>query len=83
MTAKKSIIKLQDVFLSQVKKEKVPVTIYLIKGIPLTGIIKGFDNYVVVLETEDSQEIKILKSAISSIVLKKPIIFIQSDSNAN
>lgn len=83
MAIKKNTIKLQDVFLLQVGKEKVPVIIYLFRGIPLTGIIKGFDNYVVVLETEDSQEIKILKSAISSIVLKKPIIFIQLDSNAN
>jgi host factor-I protein len=83
MVIKKNTIKLQDVFLSQVRKEKVPVIIYLLRGIPLTGIIKGFDSYVVVLETEDSQEIKILKSAISSIVLKNPIIFIQSDSNAN
>ncbi|HHW57294.1 MAG TPA: RNA chaperone Hfq [Clostridia bacterium] len=77
------MIKLQDVFLSEVRKEKVPVIIYLIKGIPLTGTIKGFDNYVVVLETEDSQEMKIFKSVISSIVLKKPIIFIQSDNNVN
>jgi host factor-I protein len=83
MAIKKNTIKLQNVFLSQVRKEKVPVIIYLIKGIPLMGIIKGFDSYVVVLETEDSQEMKILKSAISSIVLKKPIIFIQSESNAN
>ncbi|MDI3519881.1 MAG: host factor-I protein [Caldanaerobacter sp.] len=75
MAIKKNTIKLQDVFLSQVRKEKVSVIIYLLRGIPLTGIIKGFDNYVVVLETEDSQEIKILKSAISSIVLTKPIIF--------
>lgn len=42
----KKIIKLQDVFLSQVRKDKVPVTIYLLKGIPLTGIIKRFDNYM-------------------------------------
>ncbi|MGB9762735.1 MAG: RNA chaperone Hfq [Minisyncoccia bacterium] len=83
MATQKNIIKLQDVFLSQVRKEKVPVTIYLIKGVPLTGTIKGFDNYVIILQTEDNQELEIFKSAISTIIPKKPIIFIQSDKSEN
>ncbi|AIS52238.1 RNA chaperone Hfq [Thermoanaerobacter kivui] len=82
MSSSKTAINLQDVFLNQVKKEQVPVTIYLFKGIPLTGLVKGFDNYTVVLEVEENkQQMLIFKSAISSIIPKKSIIFTQSDKN--
>ncbi|MGB9679736.1 MAG: RNA chaperone Hfq [Thermoanaerobacteraceae bacterium] len=79
MASSKTVINLQDVFLNQVRKEQVPVTIYLTNGVPLKGIVKGFDNYTIVLELEDKQQMLIFKSAVSSITPKKSIIFTQTD----
>lgn len=65
-------INLQDSFLNQVRKDNVPVTIYLINGFQLKGIVKGFDNFIVILEFEGKQQM-IYKHAISTITPFKPI----------
>lgn len=57
---------LQDNFLNQLRKEKIPVVIYLINGVRLKGVIKGFDSFVILLK-EVSQQM-IYKHAISTIV---------------
>ncbi|MBI4687825.1 MAG: RNA chaperone Hfq [Nitrospirae bacterium] len=57
---------LQDVFLNSLRKEKIPVTVFLINGARLKGVIKGFDNFVVLLK-EGPQQL-IYKHAISTIV---------------
>ena len=44
------ILNLQDVFLNQARKDKIPVTIYLTNGFRFKGIVRGFDNYVVILD---------------------------------
>lgn len=62
----KGNINLQDVFLNQVRKENVLITIYLVNGFQLRGIVKGFDNYTIVLESEGKQQL-IYKHAISTI----------------
>lgn len=59
---------LQDVFLNQLRKEKATVVIYLTNGVRLKGIIKGFDNFVVLLKEANEQ--LIYKHAISTIVLE-------------
>ncbi|MEQ6359501.1 RNA chaperone Hfq [Thermoanaerobacter thermohydrosulfuricus] len=74
MTAQKNVMELQDIFLSQARKEKMPVTVYLTRGVPIKGIVKGFDKYVVILETENGEEIKIFKTAISTITPREPVI---------
>lgn len=66
------MIDLQSVFLNQMRKEKIPVTIFLIKGFQMRGTIKGFDNFSIVLEFEGKQEI-IFKSAISTIMPMRPL----------
>lgn len=58
--------KLQDIFLNHVRKEKIPVTIFLVNGTRLKGIIKGFDKFVIVLK-QDVQQI-VYKHAISTIL---------------
>ncbi len=63
--------KLQDQYLNHVRKEKIPVTIYLLNGARLRGTIKGFDKFVVLLKNEVQQII--YKHAISSIVPEKDI----------
>jgi host factor-I protein len=57
---------LQDSYLNQLRKEKMPVVIYLTNGVRLKGVIKGFDNFVVLLRESTSQ--LIYKHAISTIV---------------
>ena len=63
---------LQDVFLNQVRKEKISVTIFLIKGFQLRGLIKGFDNFSVVIEFEGKQQM-VYKHAISTVMPIRPI----------
>ena len=49
-------INLQDVLLNQLRKEKILVTVFLTNGFQLKGTIKGFDNFVVILESEGKQQ---------------------------
>ena len=69
----KSQVNLQDIFLNQMRKEKVPVTMYLVNGARLTGMIKGFDNFVILLKQENQQ--LVYKHAISTIIPDKPVEF--------
>ncbi|NOX21277.1 MAG: RNA chaperone Hfq [Nitrospirae bacterium] len=57
---------LQDNFLNQLRKEKVTVVVYLTNGVRLKGVIKGFDNFVVLLKETNLQ--MIYKHAISTII---------------
>ena len=63
---------LQDLFLNQVRKEKVLVSIYLTNGFQHRGLVKGFDNYVVILENDGKQSL-LYKHAIATITPSKPI----------
>jgi len=63
----KAQINLQDTFLNQLRKEGQSVTLFLINGYQLRGIVKGFDNFTVVMECEGKQQM-VYKHAISTIV---------------
>ena len=58
---------LQDIFLTRSRKENIPVTLFLVNGFQLRGVISGFDCFVVVLDSDGKQQI-IYKHAISTIV---------------
>src|SRR5260370_3675671 len=58
---------IQDTFLNTVRKDKSPITIYLVSGVRLTGKIGSFDKYSVLLEN-NAQEQLIFKHAISTVV---------------
>ncbi|MDH3690169.1 MAG: RNA chaperone Hfq [Gammaproteobacteria bacterium] len=62
---------LQDPFLNVLRKERVPVSIYLVNGIKLQGQIESFDQFVVLLKNSVSQ--MIYKHAISTVVPGRPI----------
>lgn len=62
---------LQDIFLNQLRKEKIPVVIYLLNGVRLKGIVKGFDSFVILLK--EATEQLIYKHAISTIVPEKNV----------
>ena len=59
---------IQDVYLNTVRREKAPVTIFLISGVKLIGKIKGFDKYSVILEANNQEQL-IFKHAISTVVM--------------
>jgi host factor-I protein len=63
---------LQDAFLNNVRKAKVPVTIFLINGVKLQGVITWFDSFCVLLR-RDGQSQLVYKSAISTIMPSTPI----------
>ena len=68
----KGNINLQDVFLNRARKENLGITIYLINGYQIKGLVKGFDNYTIILDSEGKQQL-IYKHAISTIIPSKPI----------
>ena len=65
-------INLQDAILKEVRRDKVPVTIFLMNGFQLRGIITGFDSFVVLLVTDGKQQM-IYKHAISTLVPIRPL----------
>lgn len=82
MTTTKSTINLQDAFLNQVRKENIPVTVYLVNGFQLKGLVRGFDNFTVILEQEGKQQM-VYKHAISTVAPIKPVHFSFSDNRNN
>lgn len=63
---------LQDMFINKVRKEKAHVTVFLVNGIKLEGIITWFDNFCVLLSRHPHQQL-VYKHAISTIMPKNPI----------
>ena len=63
---------LQDAILTEVRREKVPVTMFLMNGFQLRGTVTGFDSFVVVLVTDGKQQM-IYKHAISTLAPMKPL----------
>jgi host factor-I protein len=62
---------IQEAFLNNARKEKIFLTIYLMSGVKLSGRIKSFDKYSVVLETNNQEQL-IFKHAISTVVVSRP-----------
>ena len=65
---KNTVINLQDIFLNNARKERIGVTIYLVNGVQVKGMVKGFDNYVIMLEGENRHQSLIYKHAVSTII---------------
>ena len=63
---------LQDVFLNHVRKVKMPVTIFLVNGVKLQGVITWFDNFCVLLRRDNHSQL-VYKHAISTVMPGQPI----------
>ena len=63
---------LQDLFLNQTRRDKQPVTVFLMNGFQMRGIVRGFDSFTVVLECEGKQEL-VYKHAISTLIPFRPV----------
>ena len=70
-------VNLQDAILSEVRKDRVPVTLFLMNGFQLRGIITGYDSFVVVLVTDGKQQM-IYKHAISTLAPIRSLKAVQS-----
>ena len=73
-------LNLQDVFLNQARKEKVPITCILTNGFQFKGIVKGFDSYTVIIDADGKQEL-VFKHAISTIVPARPLSILDSEDS--
>ena len=71
---------LQDIFLNTLRKSKTPVTMFLVKGVKLQGIITWFDNFSVLLR-RDGQSQLIYKHAISRVMPAHPIDLSEVENN--
>ena len=69
---------LQDQFLNNVRKQKIPLTIFLINGVKLTGIVTSFDNFCVLLRRDGHSQL-VYKHAISTIMPNHPIQMFESE----
>ncbi len=66
-------INLQDMFLNQVRKENIQVTIYLMGGVQLRGSVRGFDAFTVLLDSPGKPTQLVYKHAVTSIVPSKQV----------
>lgn len=65
-------VNLQDLFLTRARQERLPVTVFLMNGFQMRGVITGFDPFVVVLDTDGKQQV-IYKHAVSTVVPLHPV----------
>ena len=77
---KNKINNLQEPYLNQLRKEKVPVSVYLISGIKLQGEIESFDQFSILLKSSVSQIV--YKHAISTIMPTQPLNMYDGESNS-
>lgn len=68
----KQPVNIQDTFLNQVRKEKIPVIVYLVNGFQIRGQVRAFDNFTIVVEADGKQQM-IYKHAISTFIPMRPV----------
>jgi host factor-I protein len=71
---------LQDTFLNQVRKQKIPLTIFLINGVKLQGIVTWFDNFCVLLRRDGLSQL-VYKHAISTIMPGQPVNMMEGEGS--
>jgi len=64
---------LQDAFLNEVRKQKIPLTIFLVNGVKLNGVVSWFDNFCVLLRRDGISQL-VYKHAISTIMPGSPVL---------
>lgn len=73
-----SSLNLQDLFLNTLRKEKTEVTVYLTNGYQIKGFVRGYDSFVVMLESEGKQQM-IYKHAISTVAPSRNVVFVRKE----
>jgi host factor-I protein len=75
-------INIQDTFLNTLRKEGIPVTVYLTNGFQIRGTIKAFDNFTIIIDSEGRQQM-VYKHAISTFTPQRPVSLIQEQQQQN
>lgn len=75
----KQQVNIQDTFLNHVRKEKIPVIVYLVNGFQIRGQVRAFDNFTIVVEAEGKQQM-IYKHAVSTFIPIRPVSLITDDT---
>lgn len=74
-------INLQDVFLNQARVDRIPVTCFLTNGFQFKGIVRGFDNFTIVLDCDGKQNL-VYKHAVSTIIPARQISILEANNAA-
>lgn len=77
----KQQLNLQDIFLNQVRKDSISVTIYLIGGVQLRGVVRGFDAFTILLDAVGRPTQLVYKHAVTSVVPSRPVPNFGGDSH--
>jgi host factor-I protein len=72
---------LQDLFLAQIRRSRVNVTLFLMNGFQMRGVVTGYDAFIVVVNTDGKQQV-VYKHAISTIVPERPMDLREADPSA-
>ena len=72
----------QDIFLNHIRKQKTPVTIFLVNGVKLQGIVTWFDNFSVLLRRDGHTQL-VYKHAISTVMPSMPIQLFEPEKEEN
>lgn len=59
---------LQDVFLNSARRERIPVNVRMLDGLQLSGVVRGFDNFTLILDGTDGMQSMLYKHAIAAVV---------------
>lgn len=73
---------LQDVFLNGARKARLNVIVHLVNGFQLKGVVRGFDNFTLILDS-DGKQMMVYKHSITTITPAKPILFQKEDELEN
>ncbi|MFF2887478.1 MULTISPECIES: RNA chaperone Hfq [Paenibacillus] len=73
-------INIQDTFLNQLRKDNIPVTVFLMNGFQIRGVIKAFDNFTIIIDSEGRQQM-VYKHAISTFVPQRNVSLMQQEQN--
>src|SRR5436190_23760726 len=74
-------LNLQDIFLNQVRKENIGVTIYLVNSVQLRGMVRGFDAFTILLDSVGRPTQLVYKHAVASIVPSRPVSNFSSEGH--
>ena len=72
-------INIQDTFLNQLRKDNIPVTVFLMNGFQIRGVIKAFDNFTIIIDSEGRQQM-VYKHAISTFTPQRNVSLMQQDT---
>ncbi|GGG87934.1 RNA chaperone Hfq [Paenibacillus radicis (ex Gao et al. 2016)] len=75
-------INIQDTFLNQLRKDNIPVTVFLMNGFQIRGVIKAFDNFTIIIDSEGRQQM-VYKHAISTFTPQRNVSLTQDNSGSD